>query len=141
MSGGERLAPLEREMSSERLVMYAGATWDWHKLHYDQAYADAANLPAPIVDGQHYGGLFTEQALSATGPAGRVKTMAMRFRSMVFVGDTVRVTGEVTGYDDGVLTISHELRVDDRLCATAVTTVAVAAATPRLDGANHDRPR
>jgi acyl dehydratase len=125
MNAGTELEVIEREMSSERLIMYAGATWDWHKLHYDQRYATEANLAAPIVDGQHYGGIFVEQALAAADPSARVKAMKIRFRSMVFVGETIRVSGEVTSGEGTVVTMSQELKVDDRLCATAVTIVAL----------------
>ncbi|MFT7600134.1 MAG: acyl dehydratase [Acidimicrobiales bacterium] len=125
MNAGTELEVIEREMSSERLIMYAGATWDWHKLHYDQRYASEVSLTAPIVDGQHYGGIFVEQALSAVHSSARVKAMKMRFRSMVFVGETIRVSGEVTSAEGAVLTMSQELKVDDRLCATAVTTVVL----------------
>ncbi len=121
---GTALPPRELEMTPQRLVMYAGATWDWHRLHYDAPYAEASQLPAPIVDGQHFGGLFTAQVFEAS-PAARVTKMALRFRSMVFAGETVTVTGEVTGVSGDEVTVTQELRVDDRLCATSVTTAVL----------------
>ena len=131
LAEGTELTPIERLMSSERLVMYAGATWDWHRLHYDTAYAAERNLPAPIVDGQHYGGIFIEQLLAAADPRARVRAQKLRFASMVFVGETVRVTGSVTAVEpdaDGpgsLLTVAQELHVGDRLCATSVLTAHV----------------
>jgi len=121
---GTTLPPRTLAMTPHRLVMYAGATWDWHRLHYDAPYAEASQLPAPIVDGQHFGGLFTAQVLEDQ-PSARVTKMALRFRSMVFAGETVTVTGEVTSVDGDEATVTQELHVDDRLCATSVTTVVM----------------
>lgn len=131
LAEGAALPVIERAMTPERLIMYAGATWDWHRLHYDAGYAADANLPAPIVDGQHFGGIFAEQVLAVAEPRSRVRRMAMRFRSIVFAGETIRVTGTVTtveddwGGDGVVAVVSQELLVGERLCATSVTTVAL----------------
>ena len=38
ISVGDPIPPLERTIGLTDMVAYAGATWDWHKLHYDQAY-------------------------------------------------------------------------------------------------------
>ena len=46
---GDVVPPLERTISITDMVAYAGATWDWHKLHYDPAYAASKELPGPIV--------------------------------------------------------------------------------------------
>ena len=52
---GDTVPPLERTINLTDMVAYAGATWDWHKLHYDAAYVAEKKLPGPIVDGQVYG--------------------------------------------------------------------------------------
>ncbi len=127
---GAALPEVVLEMSQTRLVMYAGATWDWHRIHYDTAYTASINLKAPVVDGQMFGGLFAQQVLAALDPRARITAMSLRFRSMVFAGETVRVTGEVStvdprGQGGRQLTATQQLHVDDRLCATARTTAAL----------------
>ncbi len=35
---GDVVPPLERRFDRADLVAYAGATWDWHRLHHDEEY-------------------------------------------------------------------------------------------------------
>ena len=74
--------------------MYGAATWDWHRLHYDPGFADAMQLPGPVVDGQVYGAMFAKQALDWLGPKAFVRRLVFRMRSMAFAGDTLRLEGE-----------------------------------------------
>lgn len=128
-STSERLGPFTREMSLPQMVMYAGATWDWHRLHYDPEFATRARLEGPIVDGQLLGALFAEQVVRHFGPAARLREMDLRFRSMVYVGETVEVTGEVTGRDladhGEVVTCNQVIAAGARTAATATTTLVV----------------
>lgn len=91
---GETLPPLTRELSIPRLMIYGAATWDFHRLHY--APTDGS---APLVDGQHFGGLLAKHALDWAGPRSRVRRMSFRFTAPVFAGTTVQVDGEVTGVE------------------------------------------
>ena len=52
---GARLPVLERTIELPDMISYAGATWDWHRLHYDPQYLAEKQLPAPVVDGQAFG--------------------------------------------------------------------------------------
>ena len=47
---GEALPPLVRRFTQVDLVAYGAATWDWHRLHYDLAYAQSKKLPGTLVD-------------------------------------------------------------------------------------------
>lgn len=86
----EQLPALLRRIDLPAMIAYAGATWDWHRTHYDRAYLDAKQLPAPVVDGQVFGALLAEQALTWAGPAWRLSTMDIRFANLVFAGESVR---------------------------------------------------
>lgn len=111
--------------------MYAGATWDWHALHYDAAFATEVKLPGPIADGQMYGAFFASQLLSLLGPTAVVESMSFRFHSMVYAGETVDVTGEVDSVDPNADTVrvsaKHRLTVGDRLCATGSSVTSAPA--------------
>lgn len=126
---GTRLPELRRTLDLGRLVMYAGASWDWHVLHYDTAYATSLGLTAPIADGQMFGAFFAEQVTSLLGPTALVEKMSFRFRSIVFAGETVDISGEVISVEqDGTgtrISANHLLEVGDRLCATGTTTTRV----------------
>ncbi|MDE0726739.1 MAG: MaoC/PaaZ C-terminal domain-containing protein [Alphaproteobacteria bacterium] len=51
MKPGDILPPEEKTFSATDLVMYAGATWDWHRLHHDKDFAQGMGLPAAVIDG------------------------------------------------------------------------------------------
>ena len=123
----EQLRAISREMSLPRLVMYAGATWDWHRLHYDNDFASRAKLPGPIVDGQLFGALLAEQILDHFGSSARIREMEFRFRSMVYAGETADVTGivvrrEPAGTAD-MITCEQTVTVGSRTCVTGTTTL------------------
>ncbi|MFN0089980.1 MAG: MaoC family dehydratase [Acidimicrobiales bacterium] len=112
-AAGERLPDLVRTIELADMVAYGGATWDWHRLHYDQAYVAARGLAAPVVDGQMLGALLAEQALDWAGPRAFVRRLRFRLRSMVAAGETVRCEAVVAGLsgEDGLLVIRLDQRV------------------------------
>lgn len=116
---GDQLPVLEQTLDLVDLVMYAAATWDWFRWHYDATVARDAGLPGPLVDGQMLGALLARQALAWAGPRARVRRMSFRFASMVFAGDTVRCESEVTRVADAgaatLVTLTQRVRVGDRV--------------------------
>lgn len=125
-------------------VAYAGATWDWHRLHYDPAYTAERGLDSPVVDGQMLGALLARQVLDHLGPSAFLRTLDFRLKSMVSVGETVRCTAETASSeetDGGVLvTFDQRMMVEDRsIIDGARAQVFVPSAAPRallnrLDG-------
>ncbi|MDA8370713.1 MAG: MaoC/PaaZ C-terminal domain-containing protein [Nocardiopsaceae bacterium] len=97
---GDRPPNLEKTIELPDMVAYAGATWDWHRLHYDTDYLATKGLPAPLVDGQVFGAYLAEQVQDWLGPRARLRRLSFRFAQMVFAGETVRVTGAVTAVED-----------------------------------------
>ncbi|KHL15806.1 MaoC dehydratase-like protein [Mumia flava] len=99
MSGpevGTPMPPLERTITLTDMVAYAGATWDWHRLHYDTAYTASKGLPGPIVDGQVFGAYLVQALQDWLGPDCFVRSLEIGYRALVFAGETIRCTGEVT---------------------------------------------
>lgn len=94
---GEPLPPLEFEISMTALVMYAGATWDFHPYHYDAAYVTQRGMRFPFMDGQMIGALLARQLMSWGGPDAFVRRLNYRLRAMVYAGERILVSGEVTG--------------------------------------------
>lgn len=110
---GTELPALERTITLTDMVAYAGATWDWHRLHYDPSYLAAKRLPAAVVDGQLFGALLVEQVQDGLGPRAAVRRLTFRFKNLVFAGETVRCVAAVSDarHDDrGTL-----LRIDARV--------------------------
>lgn len=129
MKVGEEVAPLERTIALPDMIAYAGATWDWHRLHYDPAYLAEKGLPAPVVDGQVFGALLVEQLQDALGPRAVVRTLHFRFAAPVFAGETVRCTARVTAVDGDRITVESRVEV---VGADARTAVAPAGAEVEL---------
>lgn len=119
-------APLVRTIDMVRVVAYAGATWDWHRLHHDHAEIQARGLAGPVVDGQMFGALLAEQALDWAGPSARVTEMQFRFSAMVFAGETVTVTAEIIDRDDRHVSLRQ--RITTNSDADASEKVAVEGA-------------
>jgi acyl dehydratase len=128
---GLQVPPLERKLDLVRMIAYAGATWDWHRLHYDPAYVGERKLPAPVVDGQMLGGLLSEALLDWLGPRAFIRTLNFRLRAMVFAGDTVRCEGEViaiaTEEECGLVTIAQRVHVGNRIVADGTALVQLPA--------------
>lgn len=134
---GAELPVLRRTMSSASMIAYAGATWDWHKLHYDHDYVSAKQLPAPVVDGQVFGALLVEQVQDWLGPGAMVRSLSFRFANLVYAGEIVQCQGRVTAYDAGLVTVTHEVVVlgdDGQPRHAAVSTATSTARVPAPGG-------
>ncbi len=105
-----------RPITQLDMVAYGGATWDWHRLHHDAAYARRAGMAGPVVDGQMLGALLADHALAAVetaapGTTARLTRLWYRNRAPVLAGDTVtcrvvgveRETGGTVHFDQVVL--------------------------------------
>jgi acyl dehydratase len=127
---GAAVPPLVRTIDLPAMVAYAGATWDWHRLHYDAAYAAERGLPGPVVDGQVFGALLAQALRAWLGPSAALRRMTFRFARPVFAGETVRCSGTVTAVEGGLVTL--DLRVDVVDEAGAVLRAAVSPASAEV---------
>ena len=114
MKVGDELPTLEWKLELHDLVTYAGATWDWYRVHYDPAEIARLDLPGALVDGQMLGALLARQATGWAGPRATVRRMNFRFRSMVFAGDTVRCESRVAAIDGRRVTLEQRVMVRDQ---------------------------
>lgn len=116
---GAKLADLERTIELPDMIAYAGATWDWHRLHYDPQYLAEKQLPAPVVDGQVFGAYLAEQLLDAFGPRTFIRKLSFRFRSMVFAGETISCQATITSVEttpEGVIVgLEQKVLAGDRV--------------------------
>jgi acyl dehydratase len=124
---GDAMPAFGRGFSMPDLVAYGAATWDWHRMHYDVDFARAVKLPGVIVDGQAFGGVFAKALLDWLGPRAFIAKLTLKYRAMVFAGDTVRGEGEVTAIraegDQALVSVAQRLFARDRLVAEAVAEV------------------
>ena len=123
---GAAAPPLERTLELPDMVAYAGATWDWHRLHYDRDWLDARGLERPVVDGQLFGALLAEVVQDWFGASAVLTALHFRFKNLVFAGETVRCSATVTSVAGDLVTL--DCRVDVVGADGGVDRVAVAPA-------------
>ena len=114
MTIGAVVPALTRRIELPDMVAYAGATWDWHKLHYDPEYLASKKLDRPVVDGQVFGALLAEHIQDWLGSRAFITKLNFRFRNLVFAGETVKCTGAVTAIEpqeDGSVLLTIESQV------------------------------
>lgn len=117
------IEPLERTLLPQDLVAYASATWDHHRMHYDEPFAKSKGLRGPLVDGQMLGALMAAQLMRHFGSKAFITTLSFRFRSMVFAGDTVRCEAEIISADSTQATVKMRVMNGEALSADGDATV------------------
>lgn len=93
---GAPVPALVRTITQRDMVAYAGATWDWHQLHYDLEYVRSHRFDRPVVDGQMLGALLVQALQDWLGPEAFIHRLSFRFTKPVFAEETVSCEGEVT---------------------------------------------
>ena len=115
LTPGRSLRPLRRRIALADMVAYGAATWDWHRLHYDEAHARRLGAPAPLVDGQMLGALLAECVLRAAGPGARLVRLSYRNRAPVRAGETVVCAGTIATSDDAGFSVDMSVSVGEQL--------------------------
>ena len=119
-------------ITTTQLVMYAGASGDFNRIHYDHPFAVQAGLGSVIAHGMLTMAFAASCATEAFGPASRISRIDARFTSPVRVGDVVEVAATVVERGlAGQIEASLEANVDGRVVLRGVVEVTpVADATP-----------
>jgi acyl dehydratase len=92
---GDEIPPLTKRISLVQMVMYAAATWDFHRHHYDYEFVRGKGFPAPFVDGQMLGAFLAQMVTSWKGEEHTLKKLSFGFREMAFPGDVLTCRGKV----------------------------------------------
>ena len=115
-------------ITTTQLVMYAGASDDYNRIHYDQDYARSAGLGGVIAHGMLTMALMTRALTDWAGHAGVVRRLSARFVAPVRPGDVVTVEAVVSTREETGQRLdfacSSTARVGERTVATMDATVA-----------------
>ncbi|RAV09797.1 hypothetical protein DQP55_16685 [Mycolicibacterium sp. GF69] len=108
----------------QRVVMNAGATWDYFPAHYDPCYAEQHGHPTIFVNTMHIAGFVDRIATGWAGPYSRVVRRKMTLLAPVYAGDSMVGRGSVVAKRDGRLvdlqiTVSNQR--GERCCPAEVT--------------------
>ena len=77
------------QISYQRVVENAGATWDYFPGHFDPVYAQSQGNPTIYVNTMHLAGFADRVATDWAGPGSRVVRRSMRLAGSVYAGDTM----------------------------------------------------
>lgn len=127
---GERHRQDFPAITTTQLAMYAGASDDYNRIHYDQDYAKSAGLGGVIAHGMLTMALMTRALTDWAGPGGTVRKLSARFVAPVRPGDVVSVEVVVEAREEMAerhdLACSATAKVGERTVATLDATVAFA---------------
>jgi len=110
---GDQVPALTKHCTLTSMIAYAGATWDWHRLHYDQEYLASKGLKAPVVDGQIFGAYVVQAIQDWLGESAFISELDFRYAGLVFAEEHVQVSGEVTETSSTEVAISLKIDVVD----------------------------
>jgi acyl dehydratase len=108
VSVGDKLPPLDIDITSGLVVGGAIATRDFEPVHHDKAVAQAAGLPDVFMNILTSQGLMSRYATNWSGPEAVVRSLDLRLGAPNVPGMVMTVTGEVTARDEetGVVDIT-----------------------------------
>ncbi len=94
--GGD-IPPLVKHPTPRQLVMWAGASGDYHEIHYNKEFALSRGLPDIIVHGQLACCFLGQLITDWIGEEGVLKKLSCSYRGMNFPGEDLICQGKVTG--------------------------------------------
>ena len=112
-------------IATTQLVMYAGASGDFNRIHYDHPFAMQAGLGGVLAHGMLTMAFAASCAVEAFGQASRISRIDARFTSPVRVGDVVDVAATVMERDapGGPIEATLTAEVDGRVVLRGVVEV------------------
>jgi acyl dehydratase len=124
---GDSVAILEKLVTTDLIMAYGAATWDWHRMHYDADYARSQGLPGVVLDGQALGAILARALTDGFGPRAFVTKLSFRLRAMVAPGDVLRCEGEVASVEQGengtLIGLTQRITAGGRIAAEATSEI------------------
>lgn len=77
------------DITYQRVIENAGATWDYFPGHFDPTYAQRQGNPTIFVNTMHLAGFADRIATDWAGPGSRVVRRSMRLVGSIYAGDTM----------------------------------------------------
>ena len=130
---GAELPTLTKTPTTQQLVMFGCATYDYYEAHYDQQYARANGLPDVIVHGPLKNSFLAQLVTDWMGDTGTLKKLSVQYRGMDIPGTPVYAKGTVTRkyFRDGENLVDCELRLVNADGETTTPGTAVVALPSR----------
>ena len=93
---GDRIPEQTTIPSEVQLFRYSAATWNSHRIHYDQGYARGEGYPAVLVQSHLHGAFLTRLCTDWLRGNGFIRRLSVSVRRFAVPGDVLVCRGEVT---------------------------------------------
>ena len=93
---GMEIPSLAKDVTTQQLVKWAGASGDYYQIHYDKDFAQATGLPSVIVHGRLKSSFLGQLLSDWVGEEGWVKKVSVQHRGMDFPAEQMICKGKVT---------------------------------------------
>lgn len=131
---GDVLPELVRgPLSTTHVMRWSAAIENWHRIHYDQPFAVGHDgLPGLLLNGSYKQHLLVGLMRGWLEPSGWLARIAMSFRGMDLVGDTLSAWGRVseTAERDGLGIVVCEIGIRNQRDADSTTTGTATGVLP-----------
>jgi hydroxyacyl-ACP dehydratase HTD2-like protein with hotdog domain len=129
---GVALPPVVRTTSTVQLFRYSAATWNTHRIHYDQEYAAAEGYPAVLVQSHLHGAFVAQYCTDWGGPDARLLELSIRVRRFAAAGDDLELSGTIVAVSEAAdervtltLEIVERRLSDGEVCVPATARIEV----------------
>ena len=93
---GMDIPTLQKDPTTQQLVMYAGASGDYYQIHYDKDYAKNNGLPDVILHGALKNAFLGQLMTDWIGHEGTLKKLSVQYRGMDVPGTPIFAKGTVS---------------------------------------------
>lgn len=132
---GTELPSLTRgPMTTAHLMRWSSAMENWHRVHYDQAFATGHDgLPGLLVSGSWKQHFLVQMVRRWLGPDGWLAEIGFEFRKMNLAGETLTAWGRVSAVEvrDGLGLVTCEIGIRNQDGVESTPGTAVGALPPR----------
>ncbi|MFZ1063232.1 MAG: MaoC family dehydratase N-terminal domain-containing protein [Acidimicrobiales bacterium] len=131
---GDALAPQTFDTSVTQVFRYSAATWNTHRIHYDQDYAAHEGYPGVLVQSHLHGAFLTKYCTDWAGDEGRLVDLSLRVRRFAVAGERLSVWAtvrDIRSADQGFSLLDLDLMEsrgsDGEVCVEGTATLEVPA--------------
>ncbi|WP_040167313.1 MaoC/PaaZ C-terminal domain-containing protein [Microbacterium gorillae] len=96
---GQALDGFEVVPSKVQMMRYCAVTWNMHRIHFDEVYAEQEGYPGVLVQSHLHQGFLTQLVTDWMGPAGRIVSLEATNRRFAIAGQTLTLRGTVTAVE------------------------------------------
>lgn len=126
---GMSLPELVKRPTRSMLFRFSAVTWNAHRIHYDQPYAQSENHPDILVQATMHGAFLLQMLNAFVGSNGRIASFQYANRGRAVPGDTLTCGGIITGINRTTGEIACDIwerNQDGQTCAKGQATLVLA---------------